>query len=314
MKKQECKQLGKEEGFFSAFVLIFLVTLGLMGMGASILVQSDSKSIIRHMNSRKSDYVIEGAAFYAAAAVTAGKLTSDTTFTINNIDVSVVMSTNQDCTLVVNITADIDDDQIRTIQFEMEEDAIWKKAIYMHGDVDNSVVTRDSTGAYDWDSDLIVANKSMMPPVTNILLFDMASDQDHDRGDGWTPTSEYPYAGASFYESGITPNVTYVMGDMTVNNGITVWGIFVVDGDVELKRNSLVNGIIYLVNSGTQVIGEDTAQDRNDPNVEGGIFGLGEIDVLGNKRLYVKHNPEWMRVFDLFVNDTTGTKIAHWSY
>ncbi len=310
MKKQRLKKLRREEGFFSAFILVFLVTLALMGVGASILVQSESKNIIHHINSVKSDYVIEGAAFYCASALTAGTLTNDTTFTFANIDV-VVDTLYEDDTLIMNVKAIIDDDSTRKIRFEMKENSLWRYAIYVGENV-TMTTTRDSNNVTD--TDLIVENKDPLPSVDDPTLTSLSSSQGHDRGGPFTPAEDFP--SPSFYQAdGVTPNVTHVFGNMTVNANITIWGIFVVEGSVFLERRADVRGIIYLGSAGTSVTGMSANTDRDIPNVLGGIFGKGQVTIeSGSRRLYVQHQPEWMRVFAQYVADISGMKIAHWSY
>ncbi len=309
MKKQTLKRLRKEEGFFSAFVLVFLVTLGLMGIGASMLLQSESKNVINQMNSVRADYLMESAAFYSTAALSAGTLTSDTSFTIGSIDVEV--DTFYDAgTMIMEVTVTIDEGRTRTILFEMKENPIWRRSIFVSGSIDANVTTKDSNNVVD--DDLKVANRSPMPQVNNSTLTSMAASQGHEKGGPWTATDDYP--STSFYRSGNTPNVTHVYGDMYVNANIDIHGIFIVDGNVYLDRRAHVQAVLYLPNSGTKVEANSSSSNRFDPNVLGGIYGFGEVTVVSSKTLYVRHEPEWMRVFSQYVNGGDGTKIAHWSY
>jgi hypothetical protein len=140
----------------------------------------------------------------------------------------------------------------------------------------------------------------------------MAASQGHEKGGPWTATDDYP--STSFYRSGNTPNVTHVYGDMYVNANIDIHGIFIVDGNVYLDRRAHVQAVLYLPNSGTKVEANSSSSNRFDPNVLGGIYGFGEVTVVSSKTLYVRHEPEWMRVFSQYVNGGDGTKIAHWSY
>ncbi len=307
MKKQRFKKLGKEEGFFSAFVLVFLVTLGIMGVGASMLVQSESKNIINQINCAKSDYLIEGAAFYCAGAISAGRLTSDTTFTIENMDVDV--DTLYDAgALIMEVTVTLNDDQQRTIRYEMQDNPLWRYAVYVAGSVNNTTA-RDSDGVTD--PDLIVENKSPLPTVDNSTLNSMSSTQGHDRSEAtFSPTDDYP--NGSFYYTGATPNVIHVYGNMNVAANIDIYGIYLVEGNVSLDRRANVHAIIYLVNPGRSVAGASTNFSRND--VEGAIFGNGSVTAGGSRSLRVVHRPDWMRVFTQFVDYTGGMKIADWSY
>ena len=306
MKKQKIKKLGKEEGFFSAFVLVFLVTLGLMGIGASILVQSESKNVTHHINSVKSDYLMEGAAFYATAALSTGTLMSDTSFTVENIDVDVDTSYDDD-QLVMDVTASVEDYE-RTIRFELVQHPLWQKAIYVHGDVTNAYA-KDSDGHVD--NSLIVANQNPMPQVATSTLNSMAASQVHEQNNGWVATDNYPGTG-SFYFSGNTPNVTHVYGNMSVGN-VTIYGIYVVDGNVTLtNKRADIRGVIYLVNPETTLTAQNSYATRTE--LQGGIFGFGSVTASG-RSLYVRHNPEYMRVFSNYVGPIPGgTKIADWSY
>ena len=60
----------KENGFVSAFILILLVTLGLMGAGAYVLMTAEGKSVAVQGVSMQVDYSTEGALYYAKRRLT----------------------------------------------------------------------------------------------------------------------------------------------------------------------------------------------------------------------------------------------------
>ena len=69
MKKKDNNQ---ERGFVSAFFLIFLVTLGLMGAGGYVLMSSEAKNTTNQFLVLQADYAANGAAYYAIERVSDG--------------------------------------------------------------------------------------------------------------------------------------------------------------------------------------------------------------------------------------------------
>ena len=150
-------------------------------------------------------------------------------------------------------------------------------------------------------------------PVVDYTLLDTLSDmQLNTQAGNWTATNNFP--SASFYNVGVTPNVTHVTGNMTVPAGVTVYGIFMVDGNLTLQSASgpdgTIIGVVYMPNStSTVTMGSWTV-------VNGGI--MAKCNIVGPpwwRFAYglVTHVPDYTRVFSQF-HDPIGLGIDSWTY
>ena len=63
----------------------------------------------------------------------------------------------------------------------------------------------------------------------------MATTQGHYNSGSFNPGSNYP--NGSFYYSGSTPNVTYVVGDLSESGNNIIYGVYYVEGDVTFGGN-----------------------------------------------------------------------------
>ena len=163
--------------------------------------------------------------------------------------------------------------------------AVWAK------DSVTNVSTKDSLG--NLDPSLLMENAPFMPDIDNSSLESAAVSQGQvQSGSPFTPADGYP--NGSFYYSGNTPNVTHVQGDLQVNGGTTIYGIFIIEGNAVLNGNSRVEGVLYLPNPSTTVIyGGGSPQESS---VTGGILTWGTVDGTGN-HISVQHSPEYMNLF-----------------
>jgi len=77
----------QEEGFWSAFVFIFLVTLALLGLGSYTLIRSEGSNTANDVKAVQAEYAANGAAFFGISAFNQGIFDSDlegTSLTIGN--------------------------------------------------------------------------------------------------------------------------------------------------------------------------------------------------------------------------------------
>ena len=68
------RKMQEEEGFFSAIVLIFIVTLGLMGMGTYALIRSEGTNITNKVQAIQAEYAANGGIYYALELLEAGEM------------------------------------------------------------------------------------------------------------------------------------------------------------------------------------------------------------------------------------------------
>jgi hypothetical protein len=70
------------------------------------------------------------------------------------------------------------------------------------------------------------------------------------------PDDGFPGTGGFYYDSTAvpkTPNLIYVDGDLHVRDDLTVYGVFIVEGDVLLNSNARINGVLYLPNVSSRI-------------------------------------------------------------
>ncbi len=182
-------------------------------------------------------------------------------------------------------------------------------AMFSTGSVTN-VTALDADG--NPDPSLMVANADSMPPIDYLNLIDTAINQSHVEYDPtFQPGDGYP--NGSFYASPGVPNVTHVTGDLKVNGGITVYGIFIVEGDVILNGSARVDGVIYLPNFDSEVeqITFAGGGSPEESTVNGGIIANGDISGSGN-HITVKYNPDYMGQFGNFEKPSPTFWVAKW--
>ena len=183
-------------------------------------------------------------------------------------------------------------------------------AIFTEGDVFD-VSAKDSTGTLD--PDRAVTNADSIPTMDQNALDSLSTDQGHDQfDDPFTPEDEYP--DSSFYRpDGVTPCVTHVMNDLVVQGGRTVYGIFVVEGNVILHGSSRIQGVIYLPNPTSTII--NGGGSPSESTITGGIVSHGDITGFGN-HISVTHNPGFMREFCEFQigPDPLTMPVIRWQY
>ncbi|MFQ5628727.1 MAG: hypothetical protein ACE5I1_08200 [bacterium] len=181
--------------------------------------------------------------------------------------------------------------------------AVWAK------DSVKFVTTKDSMGVVD--TTLTIDYAPFMPYIDYTNLVNDAVSQGHvySGGGHFHPIADYPNpASPSFYYSGLTPNVTHVESDLHVQNGRTVYGIYIVEGKILLDKNTTVEGIIYAPNTATLISNKDNASSY----VTGGIVTWGAVDGKGYQ-IYVDHEPAYMRAFaSNYAPDNPRLRLLSW--
>jgi len=181
------------------------------------------------------------------------------------------------------------------------EFAVWAK------DTVINITTKDSLGMVD--PSLRMQKAPFMPKIDRQNLIDEADDQDHVEPDStFKPDDDYP--NGSFYYSGSTPNVTHVLGNLKVKSERTVYGIFVVEGNVLLAGESTVQGILYLPNTSSTIThtGGNTAESL----VKGGVLTWGMMDGTGGN-IAVRHFPQFIQKFIVnYAPDNPPIRVLSW--
>jgi len=201
--------------------------------------------------------------------------------------------------------------QVSVFDAPFHDFAVWAK------DTAITVVTKDSTGILD--PGLLIQNAPFMPKIDKTGLvseataqgyvFDTESDVEIG-GSHFHPSSGFP--NNSFYHDSTAisqvPNVIHVQGDLHIRDGRTVYGIFVVEGNVLLNEDAHIKGVIYLPNTSSRVYNRENAGSK----ITGGIVTWGEVDGDGFP-IDVKHNPKFMRALvSNYAPDNPPIRVLSW--
>ncbi len=193
-------------------------------------------------------------------------------------------------------------DLTKVIVFDgsIEDFAIWAKDSVIEAS------TKDEFG--NPDTTLLVENAPFMPEIDYDGLVAQAAAQLHVKFGNFIPANGYP--NNSFYYFGTTPNVTHVQGNLTISGGRTVYGIFVVEGNVELQGSGRLEGILFLPNSSSTVA--YGGGDPNESSVSGGILSYGTVDGTGN-HISVQLNPTYLQAFvNNYAPENPPIRVLSW--
>jgi len=301
------KNLKQEEGIFSAILLIFLVTLALMGAGAFVLMKTEGEAVAINATGLRLEYAANGGVFYAVRLLESDSLDQVTEFTLDGVtvylDTTIVGSTTY-----LNVTAG-SGGMDRDIIIEMLEGVLADKAILTTGDVYNCW-TRDSTDVYD--DGLLLERINSIPDMDITAMQAVSTAQTHYQGMGtFIPLDNYP--NGDFYYSPGVANVTYVPDDMIVKTGRTVYGIFLIEDGLLIETLAQIEGVVYLLNNfSTDIAGGSVVSDNT---ITGGIVSNGDITGTG-LFCFVRHHPEFMRAFNSYATNPNArvVKITNWDY
>lgn len=177
-----------------------------------------------------------------------------------------------------------DTTQVMVFDGAFQDFALWAKGSA------TDVSTNDSLN--NADPGLLMAPATSMPEINKTDLADEAAAQGnvHSGLGHFHPSDNYP--NSNFYYVGVTPNVTHVYGDLHLLDNVTLYGIFIVEGNVIFDENTDVRGILYLPNSSSMIYNDQG--DNSD--VLGGIVTWGTVDGNGDL-IRVQHWPTYMRSF-----------------
>lgn len=288
-----------ERGSISiAFVMFTIITLSLLCLSAIDLTVTDSRMSVNHVQRTQSQYLAEAGIEYGIALLFQGQ-NPPYTETVQTGAGEFSISITLDNIITLKSTGSIDKSK-KTLEVRMDA-MIANTAIYSTGDISN-VTAYDEFG--NLDPSLIVQNAGV-PNMSDSILISMAIGQGNvETGAQFVPSHGYP--NFNFYNTGVIPNITWVQGNLRVQGGRTIFGIFVVDGNIILNGSSRVEGVLYLRGSGTITHGGGSPTASS---VTGGIIANGTIDGVGNN-ISVTYNPEYMLEMGKFEIKTN--KILSW--
>ncbi len=306
------KMQNSEEGFLSAFLIIFLVTLALMGAGAFILVNSEGINMVNQVQLLQSGYAGDGAAYYAIRALRRNVYSNPTYMTIGGASVTLDTSMVAE-RIFLDVEADMSEVQ-NMLEIQLRVDSLQMMAIISTDNV-SGIDTRDSLG--NVNQNYLIENTDSIPGIDDALLQSTSGSQLHDQSAAtFTPSDGYPFTGSFFY-SGSEPNVTWVQGNFYVQGGYTVYGIFLVDGDVVIGNDATVEGVIYTPDENSDIY-IDRSSSSTHIHVNGGIISNGEVSAYNlGTYVNVQHDPDHMNAFGRLFLYNPSCILAHvfeWNY
>jgi len=299
-------KMKREDGFLSAMYLVFLVTLGLMGMGAFMLIRSEGRTVASNAEMYRAQYAANGAAYYGIRRLELGILDEESGLDIGGAIVALdTTRSGQETSLFINsVYGDLSSRlRIRLKSNDMSGNAVYSTGTVFNVDARDSVNTRDPS--------LITQAADSIPTIDVGTLSALATAQGNVEGGTFQPNNGYP-SGSFFQADGVTPTVTWVNGNLRVRGNRTVYGIFVVTGWVRLDGNARVQGIIYMPNN--QLLTIHGGGNPSGSSVTGGVVSEGNLVGFGN-HVNVRHEPTFMRTFSKYITgQLPGFKILAWEY
>lgn len=171
-------------------------------------------------------------------------------------------------------------------------------AVFVTDTVDNVTILDESRNP---DPSLLIQNAPEMLPFDKAGLTALAVAQDHVINGNFAPPDNWPTNDPTkdFYWdlANDVPNVTHVKGNLTIQGGRDVYGIFIVEGNATLDGSSRLEGVLFLPNPGTIVI--HGGGNPKESTITGGIFANGSVDGTGN-HITVEYESDYMEIFGGF--------------
>jgi hypothetical protein len=300
----------REDGFWTAFLVILIVTLTLMGLGANVLLKGEGPNVTNHIASYRAEYAANAGAYFGVRSMAMGTFNESTVLSVGGVSVSfdtskVAGTSNYEMKVNSSINS-----ASRRITVQISANKLSDKGMWTTGDVYN-IDGKDSTGAID-NANKVVSGADSVPTVLIATLNAMSTAQGHDQSAAtFTPATGYPMT--NFYKAGATPNVTHVLHNMDVQGSRTVYGIFVVEGNVTLNGGCRVEGVIYLPNVTSLIITGGGSPTTS--TVVGGIISNGDLSATGS-HVSVEHWPVYTRSFCSYLLNPNQVifDLVKWEY
>ncbi|RKY81047.1 hypothetical protein DRQ07_04840 [candidate division KSB1 bacterium] len=303
------KVFNDERGFWSAYVLIFVVTLALMGMGAAMLIRNEGVSISKTAEKIQADYAAESGVYFGINAIEKGTLTEDDNQISLNYgntysSISLIDDNGQEKLRVESSNGN----SSTTIYVNVSTGSLADQGIISAGSISN-ITALDESG--NTDNTLLVPGADM-PTIDVNALRSLAQSQSHDPT-GATFSPPDGYCGSFINSSTGEVNVTYVTGNLSVGYGRTVYGIFVVEGSVTLSSRSDVQGVIYCINSNSVTMNRSLFFPS--VRVHGGVVANGDVVGSGLGNVTIQHNSTYMEAFESFkIGGGGNVTFGNWEY
>ena len=273
-------------------------------------MSSEAKNTTNQFLVLQADYAANGAAYYGIQRLDSGFRNGTESLSVGETDVTLNAVGDTSLT-VLTVTAQAGNVE-REIEITFRSRGIEELAILTEGNVYSRLGVLNEAGRDS--ADLMVSNADTIPSMNTDSLFDIATDQGHVYGGNVSISggTVIPAGQSSFYLDGDPangPNVTWITGNLLSTGQGTLYGIIVVLGDVELRGNAHIEGVLLCPNPTTTVFKGTASDDK----IDGGIVTRGDIDGTGWPT--VQHNPEYMSTFaDYETGDYRINQVVSWEF
>ncbi|MBN1781612.1 hypothetical protein JW948_10835 [bacterium] len=325
-----------EKGIMAAVFVVLMVTLGTVALTSYYLMNRESENATNSALAMQVEYSANAAAYYGIKALRNGDLSDGEPQTLEVSDIPVH--------LLATKTVDADEDSIwrlniestnqmgasRSIEIDLEIPVgLANLAIAAEGDVDDDIGPYDENDVYD--ADLIEENMQLPDlDIDGLLALSIANYSGMlSLKDGFDPSDpsvipSTPWADSidadPFYywkDGEKIPHIIHVESDIRLYQNENYYGIFVVDGNVEIQSGQTnIYGVILQLDPTNTVTEEDvtlkgTTGERY--KFTGGLVSYGNVEANGHPT--VQHSYEYMSVFAQYANeDLSQFPVISWKY
>lgn len=294
----------QQGGVSIAFVFFMILIFSTLGYVSYSIMAVDTRMAVQYTTGHQAQYLAEAGVEYGVKLIFNGQRAPYSESVSTDGGTFDIEVSDQDSVLRLFSAGAVGGAAKQVEVLLLFNPPIGDYALFATGDVTN-VESLDESG--DPDSSLLVQNAASLPEIDTDALIDLATSQGHVYSSNFEPASGYP--NYNFYYSGTTPNVTYVQGELKVKGGRTVYGIFVVDGDIYLEGSSRVHGVLYMTKTNNIVIHGGGSPTQS--SVTGGIVANGDVDGTGN-HITVHYSSEYMKKFEEYETESNVKEIYAW--
>ena len=315
------QSLKREEGVFTAFFIIMMLTLALLGIGATVVLRNESRSVSDQHFLKDADYSAESAVYFAMDRVRLGYEDESENITINGYACEYSIQDSGTSSYIIasaqthddDVTSDNDIVSTITVLFSLMDYSDF--GFLGTKDISGVLDTYDEDGNPDDNLQKDDLDESDFPTIDLSYYDSLATVQGNNLSGGtinWS--SDYPPGATDFWLiPDSIPNVTYVRGNLNVKKFVTIYGIFIVEGDYMLYQGSTVNGIIYQPNADWNKYRSGSGKDCT---INGGVITNGYPQERNKGRTGIYHMPEYLREFyEQIVGEMiVFTDVKSWEY
>ncbi len=299
-----------ERGISAVVTFLIMTMISTIGFTLFFITMTDSKMATRKLQSAQAFYIAEAGLEYGVKRMNSNIAINESQ-PIPIFNGTVLLDTSKSNNIVILTAQGQLQGTDRKVGVAMQNMVnLGGFSIYSTGDVEN-VTTLDEFGVED--PDLLSANADSLPPIDYLGLTDMALNQGQVVFDAeFSPGDNYP--NGSFYYSTDVPNVIHVVNDLVVQGGSTIYGIYVIEGNVTLHGGARLEGVIYLPNLDSEVL-QITITGGGSPTestINGGIIANCDVSGTGN-HITSRYVPDYMEYFGEFERASATYTIFGWT-